>query len=62
MKKLLLLSAVLAGLSSSPAWSQIKVGQTSGFTGAVAASVKESTEGAKLYFDCLLYTSDAADE
>ena len=53
MKKLLLLSAVLAGLFSSPAWSQIKVGQTSGFTGAVAASVKESTEGAKLYFDAV---------
>jgi ABC-type branched-subunit amino acid transport system substrate-binding protein len=53
MNKLLLLSAVLAGLFSSPAWSQIKVGQTSGFTGAVAASVKESTEGAKLYFDAV---------
>ena len=53
MKKLLLLSAVLAVLCSQPAWSQIKVGQTAGFTGAVAASVKESTEGAKLYFDAV---------
>ena len=28
---------------------QIVVGQTAGFTGAVAASVKEATDGAKLY-------------
>ena len=27
---------------------QIVVGQTAGFTGAVAATVKEATEGAKL--------------
>ena len=30
---------------------QIVVGQTAGFTGAVAATVKEATEGAKLYID-----------
>ena len=30
---------------------QIIVGQTAGFTGAVAATVKEATDGAKLYID-----------
>lgn len=33
------------------AHAQILIGQTAGFTGAVAAGVKETTEGAKLYFD-----------
>ena len=33
------------------ALAQIVVGQTAGFTGAVAATVKESTEGATLYID-----------
>ncbi len=42
-----------ASLVSATAWAQIKVGQTAGFTGAVAASVKEATEGAKLYFDAI---------
>lgn len=32
---------------------QIKVGQTAGFTGAVASSVRESTDGAKLYIDAI---------
>ena len=32
---------------------QIVVGQTAGFTGAVAASVKEATDGAKLYIDAV---------
>ena len=53
MKRLLLLSVAWAALCSTPAWSQIKVGQTAGFTGAVAASVKEATDGAKLYFDAV---------
>lgn len=35
------------------AWSQIRVGQTAGFSGPVAAGVKETTEGAKLYFDAI---------
>jgi branched-chain amino acid transport system substrate-binding protein len=30
---------------------QILIGQTAGFTGPVAAGVKETTDGAKLYFD-----------
>jgi len=35
------------------AWAQIKIGQTAGISGAVAASVKEATDGAKLYFDAV---------
>ena len=38
------------GLSSITT-AQIIVGQTAGFTGAVAATVKESTEGAKRYIE-----------
>jgi branched-chain amino acid transport system substrate-binding protein len=36
---------------AAPAAAQIVVGQTAGFTGTVAASVKEVHEGAKLYLD-----------
>ncbi len=53
MKKLLLLCVVWAGLSNTSAWAQIKIGQTAGFSGAVAGSVKEATEGAKLYFNAV---------
>lgn len=42
---------VLGIYSSGGASAQIVVGQTAGFTGAVAATVKEATEGAKLYID-----------
>jgi ABC-type branched-subunit amino acid transport system substrate-binding protein len=52
MKKLLL-CVVWATLSATPAWAQIKIGQTAGFSGAVAASVKEATDGARLYFDAV---------
>lgn len=41
------------GITSTPAWAQLRIGQTAGFSGAVAASVKEATEGAKLYFDAV---------
>ena len=40
----------LAALVGS-AQAQILIGQTAGFTGAVAAGVKETTDGAKLYID-----------
>jgi branched-chain amino acid transport system substrate-binding protein len=36
-----------------PSWAQIKVGQTAGFSGPVAAGVQETTEGAKLYLDAV---------
>jgi len=38
-----------------PGWAaaQIRIGQTAGITGAVAASVKEATDGAKLLFDAV---------
>ncbi|RQP24578.1 ABC transporter substrate-binding protein [Piscinibacter terrae] len=42
----------MAGLNAA-ALADIKVGQTAGISGAVAASVKEATIGAKLYFDAV---------
>lgn len=42
---------VLSFMVCLPATAQIKVGQTAGFTGAVGPSVRETTEGAKLYID-----------
>lgn len=35
------------------AQAQLRIGQPSGFTGSVAAGVKENTEGAKLYIDAV---------
>jgi ABC-type branched-subunit amino acid transport system substrate-binding protein len=51
-----LIARIAIGLAATltfaaPLQAQILIGQTSGFTGAVAAGVKENTEGAKLYFD-----------
>jgi ABC-type branched-subunit amino acid transport system substrate-binding protein len=47
-------AAALLGLSIAGAASaQIRIGQTAGFTGAVAAGVKEVSEGAKLYLDAV---------
>lgn len=48
--KLWCLGASLAALVNV-ANAQILIGQTAGFTGPVAAGVKETTEGAKLYID-----------
>jgi branched-chain amino acid transport system substrate-binding protein len=45
---LLALSFTVAG-----AQAQLRIGQPSGFTGSVAAGVKENTDGAKLYFDAV---------
>ena len=49
MKKFVV--AAIAALAPAWALSQILVGQTAGFTGTVAAGVKETTEGAKLWID-----------
>jgi ABC-type branched-subunit amino acid transport system substrate-binding protein len=46
-----LVIAVAAWLVGLPALAQIVIGQTAGFTGPVAAGVKETTEGARLYLD-----------
>jgi branched-chain amino acid transport system substrate-binding protein len=43
--------AVCAGLLAGPAAAQLHIGQTAGHSGTVAGSVKESTDGARLYFD-----------
>jgi branched-chain amino acid transport system substrate-binding protein len=46
--------ALIAMLSLSlPAAAQLRIGQPSGFTGAVAAGVKETTLGAHLYLDAV---------
>jgi branched-chain amino acid transport system substrate-binding protein len=50
-KKWRVLASLLLGVTSLQA--QILVGQTAGFTGAVAAGVKETSDGAKLYIDSI---------
>ena len=52
-RALLWLAAVLTVAVSLPARAQLRIGQPSGFTGSVAAGVKENTEGAKLYLDAI---------
>jgi branched-chain amino acid transport system substrate-binding protein len=50
----LVAACLSAGVAlSQPAWAQLRIGQPSGFTGSVAAGVKENTEGAKLYLDAV---------
>lgn len=53
MKRTLWTGALALMVAASPGMSgaQIVIGQTAGFTGAVAAGVKEATDGAKLYID-----------
>jgi branched-chain amino acid transport system substrate-binding protein len=46
------LTAVLA-LSLGSAWGQVRIGQTSSFSGPVAAGVKEGTDGARLYLEAV---------
>lgn len=48
-----LLAGGLVLACALPAWAQLRIGQPSGFTGSVAAGVKENTEGARLYFDAV---------
>ena len=49
---LLFMLAISLGLAG-PAQAQIRIGQTAGVTGTVAASVKEATDGARLYFNAV---------
>jgi branched-chain amino acid transport system substrate-binding protein len=49
LRTALLISFVM----SATAHAQILIGQTAGFSGAVAAGVKETTDGAKLYLDSI---------
>jgi ABC-type branched-subunit amino acid transport system substrate-binding protein len=48
-----MLGTVLLLLASAAAQAQILIGQTAGFSGPVAAGVKETTEGARLYLDSI---------
>ncbi|MEO8118106.1 MAG: ABC transporter substrate-binding protein [Rhodoferax sp.] len=47
------LGALLLATMVVAAQAQILIGQTAGFSGAVAAGVKETTDGAKLYLDAV---------
>jgi branched-chain amino acid transport system substrate-binding protein len=49
----LVVQLALCLATAGSAWADVKIGQTAGVTGAVAASVKEATQGAKLYFDAV---------
>lgn len=52
MKKIILCcAAILLAVLSPASQAQILIGQTAGFTGAVGAGVKETTDGAALYFN-----------
>lgn len=46
-------AAALAAALCSPGQAQILIGQTAGFSGQVAAGVKETTDGALLYIDAV---------
>lgn len=46
-------AACLAAFCIGAAHAQILIGQTAGFSGPVAAGVKETTDGAKLYIDAV---------
>jgi ABC-type branched-subunit amino acid transport system substrate-binding protein len=50
-----LIKAGLSALMVLPAlsWAQLRIGQTAGFSGPVASGVKETTDGAKLYFNAI---------
>jgi len=49
----LLLATLMSLCISAPIHAQILIGQSAGFTGAVAGGVKETTDGAKLYIDAV---------
>lgn len=53
MNKAKALATVLLALAGTVSQGQILIGQTAGFSGPVAAGVKETTEGAKLYIDAV---------
>lgn len=53
MQSFKVLGPVLLTLAAATSQAQILIGQTAGFTGAVAAGVKETTDGAKLYIDAI---------
>jgi branched-chain amino acid transport system substrate-binding protein len=48
-----LLASLLCFSMASAAYGQLRIGQTAGFTGVTGPTVKEATEGAKLYFDAV---------
>lgn len=53
MRKWMVAAACAAALAPALGLAQIVVGQTAGFSGPVAAGVKETTDGAKLWIDAV---------
>ncbi len=53
MRNFKVLGTVLLTLAAATSQAQILIGQTAGFTGPVAAGVKETTDGARLYIDAV---------
>ena len=53
LRRLLLGTLALACLLGGVAHAQLRIGQPSGFSGSVAAGVKENTDGARLYIDAV---------
>jgi branched-chain amino acid transport system substrate-binding protein len=51
LRRAIFLGATL--MAALPVQAEIVIGQTAGFSGPVAAGVKETTDGAKLYFDAV---------
>ena len=47
------LALSLAVFGPATGWTQLRIGQPSGFSGSVAAGVLENTEGARLYIDAV---------
>ncbi len=48
-----LAALAMTAIATTQATAQIRIGQPSGFTGSVAAGVKENTDGARLYLDAV---------
>jgi branched-chain amino acid transport system substrate-binding protein len=53
MMKKVFATALLLIAAATSASAQLRIGQSAGFTGAVAGSVKEATSGASLYFEAI---------
>lgn len=53
LRRSLVAGVIGLGLWHGVAWAQVRVGMPSGFSGSVAAGVKENAEGAQLYLDAV---------
>lgn len=53
LRRATLAVTALLSVLTAPAWAHLRISQTAGFSGPVAAGVKETTDGAKLCFDAI---------